>query len=326
MAKIFVTGGSGFVGRYLIPTLVGRGDAVRALARSERSADVVEGLGAEAVGGDLSDVEAMTAGMEGCAVVFHLAAKVDQWGARKDFRRVNIEGTENVLEAARRAGVPRLVHVSTEAVLVGSGPLHQVDETRPIAERPPGLYPWSKAEAERRVRAANSNELTTVIVRPRFIWGKGDTSVLPQIIETIESGAFRWFDGGLYKISTCHVANVVEGMLLAAQNGKGGEVYFLTDGDPVEFKSFITRLVATQGVDAGPGTIPGWLAGLVAAAGEGLWRLLPLRGHPPLTRVGLALFGKEVTVVDAKARRDLGYAAHVSIDDGLAEMQASESR
>lgn len=320
MSKVFVTGGSGFVGGYLIEALVERGDTVFALARSDRSARIVESRGAEVVRGDLSNTEAMAAGMAKCDVVFHAAAKVEQWGEREQFRAINIEGTENVLEAARRVGVERLVHVSTEAILVGGGALYQVDESRPIPDSHAGWYPWSKAEAEKRVRAANCDTLTTVVVRPRFVWGKDDTSILPQLIEAVESGAFRWFDGGRYKTSTCHVENLVEGMLLAADKGKGGDVYFLTDGEPVEFRGFITSLTRTRGIEPGDGKIPLWLAGLVAATCEVIWRLLPLSGQPPLTRMGLSLFGQEVTVVDNKARRELGYTAHVSIEEGLEEM------
>src|SRR5262249_17028112 len=150
---VFVTGGSGFVGRNLIRALVKRGDEVRALARSESSLKAVEVLGAKGITGDLDDVAAMTDGMRGAQLVFHAAAKTDLSARRERFYKVTGAGTENVLAAARSAGVKRFVHIGTEAVLADGKPIVSADETRPRAQHPAGLYPWSKGLAEERVLA-----------------------------------------------------------------------------------------------------------------------------------------------------------------------------
>lgn len=318
---VFVTGGSGFVGRRLVTALDERGDTVRALARSQSSARVVERAGATPVGGDLGDEAAMVDGMTGCDVVFHLAATVDEWGDPADFERINVRGTENAISAARDADVERFVHASTEAVLADGSPLRDVDETHPIPEDHVGYYPRTKAAAERRVRAANDDDLTTVVVRPRFVWGAGDTTLLPEFVAAVESGGFAWFDGGRYRTSTCHVDNAVEGFRRAADRGEGGEVYFVTDGDPVEFRSFVTAMLATQDVDPPDRSVPWRLAWWGATAAETAWRHLPLPGTPPLTRMTVALIGQEVTVDDAKARRELDYDARVSREEGLAELR-----
>ncbi|MBA3765901.1 MAG: NAD-dependent epimerase/dehydratase family protein, partial [Acidobacteria bacterium] len=172
--RAFVTGGSGFLGRNLIAALRVRGDDVRALARSAAAIEAVKEAGAEPIHGDLDDLAALKLGMQGCSVVFHAAAKSDDWGRLDEFLRVNVGGTEKVISAARAAGVSRLVHVSTEAILVGGGKIINADEGWPRPARPLGLYPMTKALAEERVLEANSPELTTVVVRPRFIWGQGD--------------------------------------------------------------------------------------------------------------------------------------------------------
>jgi len=194
----FVTGGSGFIGTHLLERLEEKEDvgAVRALARSDDSARTVEACGATAVRGDLGDVEEMSSGMEGCDTVFHLAAKADQWGPHEEFVEVNVLGTENVVEAAREAGVDTLVHTSTEAVLMDGGPLRNVDETEPYPDNPISRYPETKGEAERHVLDANDKELTTVAVRPRFVWGPRDETILSEFVDAIESGEFVWFDGG----------------------------------------------------------------------------------------------------------------------------------
>jgi nucleoside-diphosphate-sugar epimerase len=322
---VFLTGGSGFVGRALIAELAARGTPVRALVRSEAAAATVRGLGADPVMGDLDATEAMRAGMTGCPVVIHAAAKVDLWGKREDFFRVTIQGTRNALTAARDAGIARFLHIGTEAVLAGGSPIVRADETTPYPAIPNGLYPWSKGQAERDVIAANSDNFATISLRPRFIWGRGDTTLLPQIARAMQSGAWAWFGGGHHLISTCHVRNVVEGVLLAAGGGAPGNIYFLTDGDPVVFRDFLTRLAATHGVTAPAREAPLWLAELVAAAGEFAWTTFSISGQPPITRTALNLIFREVTVIDRKARTDLGYSAHVSIDQGLAELAADHA-
>jgi nucleoside-diphosphate-sugar epimerase len=216
--------------------------------------------------------------------------------------------------------VPVLVHVSTEAVLADGSPLVDVDETRPRPAHPHPRYPATKAAAEALVQAANTPTLRTVIVRPRFIWGADDTSVLVQLSEAVKTGRFMWIDQGRYPTSTCHVANVVEGMLLAAEKGRGGEIYFLTDGPPVELRAFITRMLGTQGVSIPDKSVPRWIVKILGATCETIWDLFRLPGKPPATRMASTLFGQPVTVIDAKARRELGYRAQVSVDAGLADL------
>jgi nucleoside-diphosphate-sugar epimerase len=312
----FVTGGSGYVGRNLIRALVARGDDVRALARSEKSSDAVFALGAKPVRGDLDDVAAMTAGMAGAAVVFHAAAQTDTTGSRDDFYRVTVQGTDNVLAAARAAGVGRVVHVGTEAVLADGKPIVRADETRPLPARPAGEYAWSKGLAEQHVVAANRDGLETVVIRPRFIWGGDDTSVLTKMVDAVKAKRWGWIAGGRYLTSTCHVDNVVEGALLAADKGTPGSIYFLTDGDPVELRGFVSDMLRTQNVEPGDRNVPRWVARLGAA-------LTGWRKQPMVTKTEIALFGVEVTVVDAKARRELGYTGAMTREKGLAAMRAA---
>ena len=198
----FVTGGSGFIGGRLIRRLAGDGWRVRALARSDRSAAAVEEAGAEAVRGNLDQVEAMRAGAEGCELAFHAAAFLGDWGRREEFERGNVIGTENALEACRAAGVRRFVHVGTEAALLAGEPLVNVDETAPLRPDSPALYTSTKARAEQAVRAASSDGFETVVVRPRFVWGTGDTTVLPALVEAVNRGRFSWIGGGGHRTST----------------------------------------------------------------------------------------------------------------------------
>jgi nucleoside-diphosphate-sugar epimerase len=316
MAVAMVTGGSGYLGRNLIRALVARGDRVTAIARSDKSKSIVEALGATSAPGDLDDTAALTAACKGADVVYHAAAQVDTKGSKDDFYRVTVAGTEHVLAAAKAAGVPRFVHVGTEAVIADGKPIVDADETVPYPKNPAGLYPWSKGLAEQRVVAASTDGFATVVIRPRFIWGRDDTSLVPKMAEVVAAGRFAWIAGGRYPTSTCHVANVVEGALLAAEKGAPGGIYFLTDGPTVELRSFLTEMLATQGIDLGTKTVPRWLA-RVGAAITGNWK------KPMITKTELGLFGVQVTVNDAKARKELGYKGVVTHAQGLAEMKAA---
>lgn len=322
----FVTGGSGFVGRHLLLRLLADGHEVRALARSDESAKIVEGLGATAVRADLVDVCDVVDQIRGCETVVHAAADTRQWGAPEEFERVNVTGTRRLLEAARNAAVRTFVHVSTEAVLAGGGALRFVDESRPYPKRHAGDYPRTKALAEQLVLAADTHELTTVAVRPRLVWGPGDTTVLPHILEAAEEQKWVWVNGGYYLTSTCHVLNLCEGIVAAAERGVGGRAYFLTDGAPVEFRDFVTRCAAAYGVEMPDRAVSHALARAAAAVVDRSWRVLPLKGEPPVTSVALALGGQEMTVNDGRARAELGYSPVITVDEGIADLAAAAGR
>ena len=144
----------------------------------------------------------------------------------------------------------RFVHVGTEAALLAGQPLVDADESVPLRPDSPALYSASKARAEALVLAADGDGLETVVIRPRFVWGRGDTTLLPRMVEMVRAGRFAWIGGGRHRTSITHVDNVVEGLVLAADDATPGRPYFVTDGDAVVFRDFITELLATQGVDA----------------------------------------------------------------------------
>jgi nucleoside-diphosphate-sugar epimerase len=323
MTGVFVTGGSGFIGGHLIDRLQAEGHRVRALARSPSAAERVRSRGAEPVDGDLADLAAMRSGAEGCELAFHAAATLGDWGTPEEFERGNVDGTNNALLACSQAGVRRFVHVGTEAALLAGEPLVNVDETAPLRPDSPALYSATKARAEQAVLAANGEGFETVVVRPRFVWGVGDTTLLPVLVELVRAGRFAWIGGGLHRTAITHVENTVEGLVLGAERGRPGNAYFVTDGEPVVFREFVSELLATQGVTAPTRSIPAWAASALATAGETAWRRLPLPGRPPLTRFTYWVSAQECTIRIDKAREQLGYAPVKSRADGLAEMRAA---
>ncbi len=321
--RAFVTGGSGFLGRTLIATLRQRGNEVRALARSAEAAATVRAAGAEPARGDLADEASVRRAATDCAVVVHAAGSVG--GTAADLHRMHVGGTRALLAAACAAGVPRVVLVSAAGIILDGTPVVDADETRPLPRRFAGPYSRAKAEAERMVLGANAPDFRTVAVRPPLIWGAGDTTALPEIVRAARRSQWVWFDHGRYPYATCHVENVCEGIAVAAERGRGGEAYFLTDGPPVEFHHFMGDLIRTQGVDPGERSVP-WGAGKALATGlEVAWRVARRPGAPALTREIAILMGP-YTVRDDKARRELGYTSAVSREAGLAALVATDAQ
>src|SRR3954464_12598736 len=320
MPSAFVTGGSGFIGGRLIERLRADGWDVRALARAEGGARRARSRRAEAAARDPDALGALRPGADGADTVFHCAAKADDWGDPAEFERINVRGTEKVLRAAREAGARRVVHVGTEAALMAGQPLVRVDEDTPLRPDSAALYPATKARAEQAVRAANGENLETVVIRPRFVWGRGDTTLLPVLVDLVKSGRFRWIGGGTHPTDTAHVDNSVEGLVLGATKAPAGGVYFVTDGEPVVFKEFVGAMIETQGVKAPDKSIGVGVAKTAASATEGAWRLLRRPGRPPLTRFEVWASGMECTIDISRARQDLGYAPVKDHETGLAEL------
>jgi nucleoside-diphosphate-sugar epimerase len=318
-----VTGGSGFVGGHLIPRLIQEGWQVCGIGRSAASRSAVAALGAEPREADLSDPVALERAMMGVDTVFHVAAHFKLWGPRRTFRAMNVEGTRNVVTAAERAGVRRIVYVSAAAVVMGRPePQHGVTEDLPLHRMGFAPYSTSKAEAEDILRAANGRRkgLSTVAIRPPFIWGP-DMPALDHMVETVKAGQFRWVAGGGQSLSTCHVDNLCHALILAADYGKDGAAYFVSDGADTTLKAFLTRLLASRGVTPKDRSVPFGVAWTVAGIMGTAWRLLRLRGEPPITRQMLRLIGKDFTIDISRARKELGYTPVLTPEEGFRAME-----
>ncbi len=277
-------------------------------------------MGAEPVSCSLADVEASH--LNGCSAVVHSAAFLGPWGTRKQYWQANVEGTSRLLKAAQEAGVRRFVHIGTEAALFRGQHMRDIDETYPYPKKSPFLYSVTKKEAEIRVLQANSpgEGFETISLRPRLIWGPEDQTILPEIVRMIESGQFAWINDGRAQTSTAYIGNVVHAIGLALQQGDTGEAYFITDGEYTTYKDFLTKLLSTQDLTPPDRSMPGWLLGGVASLAEGVWKLLPTRSPPPLTKLAVALMSRDCTLRIDKARNRLGYDPQVTIDEGIERM------
>lgn len=316
--RIFITGASGFVGGAIARRL-SPDHEVYAMARSANSAEKVRQNGAIPVACDLDSVTAEH--LQSMDAVIHAAAFVEPWGSRRDFWKGNVEGTERMLAAARTAEVPRFIHIGTEAALFDGTDLNNVNEHHPYPQKTPFLYSETKKEAEMRVLGANVPGIfETISLRPRLVWGPGDTTILANLVELVDGGKFRWLDGGSARTSTCYIENIAFATQLALGRGRGGEAYFITDGEEFAFKDFITRLLKTVGRDPGQKSISGKLARGIASIVEFVWKTLRIKKKPPITRFAAAIVSRNVTLDISKARAELAYHPLVSPREGFKRM------
>lgn len=318
---MFVTGASGFVGNAFVRASTGR-HTLKAMSRSAASDAAIRAAGAEPVRCSLDDVTADL--LRGCEAVVHCAAHVEDWGPWRDYWRYNVDATRRMLAAAKDAGVKRFVHIGTEAALLHGQALRNVDETYPLALHSPYPYSRTKAYAEKAVREANDpgRGFETIVIRPRFVWGPGDRTILPAIRAMAERGAFAWVGGGRHRTSTTYIGNLAYAIELALIKGRGGEAYFVLDGQPVIFREFLTRLAKAAGITLPDREVPAWLVRAMAYASEKAWRVLPLPGRPPITRFAASIMSRDCMLIDAKARQEMGYAPPFTMEAGLAAVAA----
>ena len=319
MQRVFVTGGSGFIGGALIQGLRARGVEVRALARSPQAEAHVARLGAVPISGDLEDLSVLARGMQGCDVVFHAAANLSDWDLAADLR-INVQGTELVLRAAVAAMVARVVYVSGTGVLIGSGPVVDASEDLP-AGRPVGALSASRVRSETVVRSSNGPQLETVVVRFPYVWGPGDT-LRPQLHAAVRSGQYFWIAHGDHSISTCHIANAVEGLLAAAERGRPGVLYQFADGAPIKLRTFIGEQMRVEGADLPNRSIPFWLAKIIA---DGLFALARVFRVVPaslaLSPTFVRFLGQQITLDDSRTRRELGLRPTIDWQTGLSRLR-----
>jgi nucleoside-diphosphate-sugar epimerase len=318
--SLFVTGASGFVGGAIVKTLQDKA-SLRAMSRSPQSDQMISALGATPIRCELGAVTKEN--LAGCDTVIHCAAFVKQWGTRDQFWVANVEGTEQLLQVAREAGVKRFIHIGTEAALFYGQHMRDIDESYPYPKSSPFLYSATKAVAEQRVLAANADGFATLSIRPRFVWGPGDVTILPIMKEMVRKKQFMWINGGHVQTSTTHIANLVHGVSLALDHGNGGNAYFVTDPGTTTLREFLTAYLATQGVTPPDKSIGGNTAQFLATAAEAFWRLFNIKTDPPLTRFAAAMMSHDCTIKSDKAQRELQYVPVITREQGLTSLANS---
>lgn len=322
--KIFLTGGTGFIGGHIARKLRDRGDEVRALVRSPEKGEQLASMGCTLVTGSLSTPEEIAAGVEGCDAVIHGAA-IYELGIRPSRREpmhdANVLGTERVLRAALDAKVPRVVYVSTAAIF-GNTKGEVVDETYvPSGEEFTSYYEQTKYEAHQIARRMIEDEgLPCVIVQPGGVFGPGDHSQLGNMTEQTLAGKLPLIPFPDFGIVVVHVEDVADGVLLALDKGEVGEQYIL-GGDCTTNREIITTVAELAGRKPPKRAMPTPLIKSIIPVAP---LIGPMLGYPPNMReVVKSTDGVTFWATSEKAKRELGYAPRdlqTTIADTLREM------
>ncbi|MBW8367725.1 MAG: NAD-dependent epimerase/dehydratase family protein [Arenimonas sp.] len=320
--RVVVTGGAGFLGQALCRALVAQGHEVGSFQRSFSPA--LEAMGVRQVRGDLADAAAVHGAFAGQEAIFHNAAKAGAWGSHASYFEANVVGTRNVLAAMRAHGIGRLVYTSTPSVThTGRTPVEGGNEIdTPYGEHFKAPYPATKLIAEKEVLAANDATLATVALRPRLIWGPGDTQLLPRLVERARAGRLRFIDGGHNRMDTTYIDNAAQAHLDALEALRpgaacAGKAYFISNGEPRPVRQIVNDMLAAAGVPPVQASVPYAVAHSAGAVLEVAWTLLRLRGEPPMTRFLAEQLSTPHWYDISAARRDLGYVPAVSTAEGL---------
>jgi nucleoside-diphosphate-sugar epimerase len=322
--RVFVTGGSGFVGQHVLRRLVDDGHQAKALARSDRAAAIVRSAGADPVSGDMADLVAAdraqwTDALVGIDTVVHAAAFMEFWGPDEPFRRANLEPSIALHRAAAASGVTRFVLVSAASVASGTQRAAVVDETTDEG-RPNIAYSRVKLATERALLGANTPTMATVVLRPPFIWGAGMTTV-NEMADAAKAGQFMWIDHGEHIMDFVHVDNLAHAVERALTHACPGGTYYITDGTPMPIREFLTPLLATQGVDISDSrSVPYAIAAPFAAALDASYRMLRRPKPPMLTNWLVTFLGRDRSYDISAARTELGYTPQIPLGQGFEEM------
>lgn len=326
--KVLVTGGGGFLGQAVVGMLAAAGHAVSVLNRSDYPELAARGVTCHR--GDLADPDAVGRACAGAEAVIHVGAKAGPGLRRDEFERANVVGTQNVLDACRAHGIGILVHTSSPSVVHDGTDLEGVDESRPYPAHYPAPYPATKAEAERRVLAANGPALRTVALRPHLIWGPGDNHLLPRLVARNRAGRLR-LPAPEKRIDTVYIDNAADAHVLALNDLLGparsaGKAYFISNGEPRPVLEIMQMLLLAAGERPRIGTVSPRTARAAARVVETVWRLTRRRSDPPVSRFIVEHLETAHWFDIGAAERDFGYRPRVSIDEGLKRLAAERGR
>jgi nucleoside-diphosphate-sugar epimerase len=317
MGEILITGGNGFVGRHVVCALLARGDHVRVLALPGEDTAWLRARGVSVHEGDVRRPETLIAPVRGVRSVVHLAAMMDVRRPLEDYREVNVTGTENVCRAALATGVRRLVHMSSSSVY-GVALGRPVDETFPLSPFP-DPYPITKAAGDERVqRMIREHRLPAVIVRPDQIFGPGDHLHFARMAKRLQARRSIIVGSGENALPMVYVDDLVQALLLALEHDRAvGRIYNVSADRPLTQRAFLEAVAIAVGARAPRIHVP---YRVLYGAGYAAERLAALRGstlRPPITRLGVAFLGTDNRYLPERARRELGYAPRVDLEDGV---------
>lgn len=308
-----VTGATGFTGGHLARTLAQHGWRVRALVRDLERAKALKEHGVELVEGELTRGEDVGRAAEGCTHLFHIAALYRSAKHPDEvYHQVNVGGTQNVIDAARKYHVGRVVHCSTVGV---HGYIKELPADENAAFAPGDIYQRTKLEGEQLAARAFADDVAGAVIRPAGIYGPGDLRFL-KLFKTIHTGRFRMFGSGDVLYHLTYVQDLVDGIILAGEHPDAvGKTYIISGPRYTTIAELADMVADAVGARRPRGKLPLGPLKVAAATCEAMCR--PLGIEPPLHRRRLDFFIKDRGFSSEKAKRELGYTPRVDLPEGL---------
>lgn len=317
--KVLVTGGTGFLGQRLALKLKELGYDVTVLGRNLTIGKELSNKGLQFVPVDLTETAPTIATCQGQDYVFHCAALSSPWGKYRDFYSANVLGTKNIIKGCQKHGIKRLVYVSTPSIYFNFSHRLNIAENEPLPKRPANNYAKTKLLAETEINQADRQGLPVITIRPRGIFGPGDTAILPRLIKASNKTGIPLINAGKACIDMTYVDNVVDALLLCqnADDSCLGKFFNITNGEPMCLAVLLEMLSQKLGYPFKYKPISYHIAYWVAAAMEAGSNILLFGKEPILTRytVGLLAFNQTLDITAAKL--ELGYQPKISIEEGL---------
>jgi nucleoside-diphosphate-sugar epimerase len=317
--NILITGATGFVGGHLAEACARLRMNIRAIARTNSDTKLLDSLGVAVLRGELTDDALVRRAVDDVNAIVHCAAKVGDWGPVEEYRAANVEGLRRLLDACKGTAVERFIYLSSLGVYAARDH-YGTDEAEPLPDAHIDGYTQSKVEAEKlALKYYREFEVPVVVLRPGFIYGPRDRTVLPNLIENLRQRKVRWIGRGKGAMNTIFVENLVDAIFLAINNPNAvGKVFNLTDGELVTKRRFIESLVHALDLPEPPQrSVPLWLARFLAKFMEGCARRNGAAKPPILTQARLKFLGLNLDFSIEKAKRELGYHPHVSFAEGM---------
>ncbi len=316
--RVLVTGGTSLLGASVIERLANRGDDVVSFQRSAGS------IAASEVLGDLTDPNAVDRAMRGVDSVIHLAAKVGVVGSEASFREINVDGTRNVIEAAQRGGVSRVVHVSSPSVahagsaLVGAS----AGTADPTATR--GHYATTKAAAELLALRKSTHQCPIVAIRPHLVWGPGDTQLVGRIVERAKQGRLALIGNGSALIDSTYIDNAGDALVAALDQAPtlGGRAFVVSNDQPRTVRELLEQIVEASSVATHMRRVPTRAAFRGGQLIESVWNRSGSDNDPPLTSFLAEQLSTAHWFDQRETQTALGWQPAVSLEEGFRRLRA----
>ena len=323
--RILVTGGTGFMGRHIATEFSKAGNEITVLGRNRYNSPP----GCRFLRADLRNRSQINQALAGQQIVIHAAAHTSPFLSYEELAPTNVGGTENIIHACLANDVQRLIHISSTSVLFRFQDKLNVDDDQPLPDRFACGYAVTKAAAEQRVLDAVKNEgLNAFVIRARAVFGPGDNSLVPRLLDAYDAGQLKQIGNGQNQTDLTHINNLVYAVALATSRGKPGGICTITGGQSVKLWETVAAILKATGREKPLRRIPYWLADAVATLIETTHRWLGW-DEPKLTKYSVGLLAKSQTFSPTAAKALLNYQPILpiqrAIDDTLVHLAATDA-